>query len=198
MQRQNEVAYPFLPLPRSKGLSTFSIQPNGKNGIVVGLNRVNPAVTDTDLNQEPARVTLEPHENGIFDVKWNADDTLLATASGDKSTRISSVETQQLLSILDGHTSTVKCVAWDPAHRDLLTTGGRDGMLCLYDMRVNNMSDEDEIAARSAVITITAAHGQEKVSGGRRKVRPLPRGVTNILYPDDRPHGLVSSGSFDG
>ncbi|KAG1718237.1 WD40-repeat-containing domain protein [Suillus occidentalis] len=147
---------------------------------------------------EPARVTLEPHENGIFDVKWNADDTLLATASGDKSTRISSVETQQLLSILDGHTSTVKCVAWDPTHRDLLTTGGRDGMLCLYDMRVNNLSDEDEIAARSAVITITAAHGQDKVSGGRRKIRPLPRGITNILYPDDRPHGLVSSGSFDG
>ncbi|KAG0705406.1 WD40-repeat-containing domain protein [Suillus ampliporus] len=146
---------------------------------------------------EPARVTLEPHDNGIFDVKWNADDTLLATASGDKSTRISSVETQQLLSILDGHTSTVKCVAWDPTHRDLLTTGGRDGMLCMYDLRVNNLSDEDEIPARRPVITITAAHGQDK-AGGRQKIRPLPRGVTSILYPDDRPHGLVSSGSFDG
>ncbi|KAG2370070.1 WD40-repeat-containing domain protein [Suillus spraguei] len=153
----------------------------------------------TEWDCEPARVTLEPHENGIFDVKWNADDALLATASGDKSTRISSVETQQLLSILDGHTSTVKCVAWDPVHRDLLTTGGRDGMLCLYDLRVNNLSDEDEIAARSAVITIAAAHGQDKVSGcGRHKIRALPRGITNILYPDDRPHGLVSSGSFDG
>ncbi|KAG1753781.1 WD40-repeat-containing domain protein [Suillus paluster] len=147
---------------------------------------------------EPVRVTMEPHENGIFDVKWNADDTLLATASGDKSTRISSVETQQLLSILDGHTSTVKCVAWDPTHRDLLTTGGRDGMLCLYDLRVNNLSDEDEIPARTPVITITAAHGQDKAPGGRQRIRPLPRGVTNILYPDDRPHGLVSSGSFDG
>jgi denticleless len=26
----------------------------------------------------------------------------------------------------------------------------------------------------------------------------LPRGITNIIYPNDRPHGLVSSGSFDG
>jgi denticleless len=192
------VAYPFLPLPRSKDPSTFSIRPSGKNGIVVGLNHVNSMVIDTDLNQEPARVTLEPHDNGIFDIKWNADDTLIATASGDKSTRISSVETQQLLSILDGHISTVKCVAWDPAHRDLLTTGGRDGMLCLYDLRVNNISDGDEIAARSAVISITAAHGQDKVSRGRHKIRPLPRGITNIIYPNDRPHGLVSSGSFDG
>jgi denticleless len=155
---------------------------------------------DADLNQEPERVVLEPHDNGIFDIKWSADDTLLATASGDKSTRISSVETQQLLSILDGHTSTVKCTAWDPAHRDLLTSGGRDGMLCLYDMRVNNLSDKDdlEIPAIRPVMTITAAHGQEKAQGGRQKLRPLPRGVTNIVYPDDRPHGLVSSGSFDG
>lgn len=155
---------------------------------------------DIDLNQEPQRVTLEPHDNGIFDVKWSADDTLLATASGDKSTRISSVETQQLLSILDGHTSTVKCVSWDPMHRDLLTTGGRDGMLCTYDLRVKNLSDEDdsEIPARRPVTTITAAHGQEKGHGSRQKIRPLPRGVTNIVYPDDRPHGLVSSGSFDG
>ncbi|OJA09931.1 hypothetical protein AZE42_04888 [Rhizopogon vesiculosus] len=149
---------------------------------------------------EPQRVTLEPHDNGIFDVKWCADDTLIATASGDKSTRISSVETQQLLSILDGHTSTVKCVAWDPTHRDLLSTCGRDGMLCLYDLRVNNLSNEDnsEIPTRSPVITITAAHGQEKAQGGRQKIRPLPRGITNIVYPNDRPHGVVSSGSFDG
>lgn len=145
-------------------------------------------------------MTLEPHDNGIFDIKWNEDDTLLATASGDKSARISSVETQQLLSILDGHTSTVKCVSWDPSHRDLLTTGGRDGTLCLYDLRVDNLSDRDdsEISTRRPVITVTAAHGQEKAQGGRHKIRPLPRGITNIVYPDDRSHGLVSSGSFDG
>ncbi|KAH7930754.1 WD40 repeat-like protein [Leucogyrophana mollusca] len=151
-----------------------------------------------DWEFEPQRTILEPHDNGIFDVKWNLDDTLLATASGDKTTRITSVERQSTLHILRGHTSTVKCAAWDPSHKDLLSTGSRDGMVCLWDLRVSGPGNEDDIPVIAPVMTIFAAHGQEKSKGGRRKAPPSPRSVTNLIYSDGQPHNLVSSGSFDG
>lgn len=149
---------------------------------------------------EPQRTTFQPHENGIFDMKWSLDDSALATASGDKSTRISSVETQNILQLLQTHTSSVKCIAWDPSHRDILSTGSRDGQICVWDLRMssNRAGIGESIPALQPVITIHAAHGQGKSSGGRRKITPLPRSVTSILYAGTRSHALVSSGSFDG
>lgn len=154
------------------------------------------------LSIEPQRTTFQPHQNGIFDVKWSLDDSMLATASGDKSTRICSVETQNLLQLLQTHTSSVKCIAWDPSHRDILSTGSRDGQICVWDLRMASRraltSVGDGIPVLQPVITIHSAHGQGKSNGGRRKITPLPRSVTSILYAGTRSHALISSGSFDG
>ncbi|KIJ70351.1 hypothetical protein HYDPIDRAFT_122064 [Hydnomerulius pinastri MD-312] len=153
-----------------------------------------------DWDFEPQRTVFQPHDNGIFDVKWSPDDSMLATASGDKTSRICSVETQATLQVLQNHTSTVKCIAWDPSHRDILSTGSRDGMICVWDLRVASTSTAagESVPMLQPVITINAAHGQEKPKGGRRKAVPLPRSVTSLLYTDTRTHGLVSGGSFDG
>ncbi|KIJ19992.1 hypothetical protein PAXINDRAFT_166171 [Paxillus involutus ATCC 200175] len=149
---------------------------------------------------EPQRTVFQPHDNGIFDVKWSLDDSMLATASGDKTSRICSVETQNTLQVLQNHTSTVKCISWDPSHRDILSTGSRDGMICVWDVRVASgcTVNGENVPTLQPVITINAAHGQEKTKGGRKKAIPLPRSVTSVLYADARPHGLISSGSFDG
>lgn len=37
-----------------------------------------------DWEFESQRTIFQPHYNGIFDIKWNLDDSVLATASGDK------------------------------------------------------------------------------------------------------------------
>lgn len=133
-------------------------------------------------------------------MKWSLDDSRFATASGDKSTRISSVETQKILQLLQTHNSSVKCIAWDPSHRDILSTGSRDGQICVWDLRTagSPAGIGEGIQALWPVITIQDAHGQVKSNGGRRKLVPLPRSVTSILYADTRPHALTSSGSFDG
>lgn len=152
------------------------------------------------LSIEPQRTIFQPHQNGIFDVKWSLDDTMLATASADKSTRICSVETQNLLQLLQTHTSSVKCIAWDPSHRDILSTGSRDGQICVWDLRMTSSCAgiREGIPVLQPVITIHGAHGQGKSNGGRRKLTPLPRSVTSILYAGTRSHALISSGSFDG
>ena len=160
---------------------------------------------------EPQRLVLQPHENGVFDVKWSPSDTLLATASGDQSVRIttlaSSVSSEErTLHILRGHTGTVKCVAWDPRYDgQVLCGGGRDGSICLWDLRAGEMSQESR--AMNPVMTITNAHDDSDKSPKRNakprgkrmlaKQDPL-KSITHLLYTDCHPSGIVSSGSFDG
>ncbi|KAH9894342.1 WD40 repeat-like protein [Cubamyces lactineus] len=160
-----------------------------------------------DWDFEPQRVTLQPHANGIFDVKWSPSDTLIATASGDHSIRIttlsSSVPSQErVLHTLRGHEGTVKTVAWDPSRDgDILCTGGRDGAICLWDLRVGERSVRDEIVS---VLSIPKAHDLERKPARSRTSRgkvvagtPLPA-ITHLLYTDTHPHGVVSSCSSDG
>lgn len=133
-------------------------------------------------------------------MKWSLDDSLLATASGDKSTRICSVEMQNPLQLLQTHTSSVKCIAWDPSHRDILSTGSRDGKICVWDLRIasSRAGLREAIPVLQPVMVIHDAHGQRKSMNGRRKMLPLPRSVTSILYTSTQSHTLISSGSFDG
>lgn len=129
-------------------------------------------------------------------------DTLLATCSGDHSTHITDVESETITYALRGHKSTVKCVAWDPKHKDLLSSGGRDGALCFWDLRIAAKQNEENIDVLSPVMTIFGAHEDVTVKGtpkvNRGKKVPMPRSVTNVLYPECNPYGIVSSGSYDG
>ncbi|RDB23192.1 Denticleless [Hypsizygus marmoreus] len=153
-----------------------------------------------DWDPEPPRTTWQTHNNGIFDAKWNMDDTLLATCSGDQSTRITCSTTNNVTHVLRGHTSTVKCIAWDPNHKDLLSTGGRDGTICIWDLRMAGATEDDEPNVLAPVISIPGAHEEPKGKGRPRRGKhvPAPRSVTNLLYPEIGPYGLISSGSFDG
>ncbi|GLB33547.1 putative WD domain, G-beta repeat containing protein [Lyophyllum shimeji] len=154
-----------------------------------------------DWDPEPPCTTLQIHDNGIFDAKWNADDTLLATCSGDKSTHITCARTQIVTHSLRGHESTVKCVTWDPTHKELLSSGGRNGSICIWDLRVPGVKEADEAgpSVLSPVISIAGAHEDAKFKRGRRgKNVPTPRSITSLLYPETGPYGLISSGSFDG
>ncbi|KAI0068996.1 WD40 repeat-like protein [Artomyces pyxidatus] len=150
---------------------------------------------------EPQRIDLDVHDNGIFDIQWSMSDALFATSAGDHSTRITDPITAKTLHILRGHTSTVKSVVWDPAHENLLSTGGRDGGICVWDLRVEAMEQDDGVPhAISPVLTIKGAHGEDPQSKGRgRKAKTSgSRTVTSLLYPNTDPYGLISGGSFDG
>lgn len=131
----------------------------------------------------------------------------MATSSADHSTRVTCVETQGTTHILRGHATTVKCVAWDPSHSDLLATGGRDGSICFWDLRIGKKKkvdeEENDCATCEPVAVIKGAHEGAHINGGKLKVKrgkkdPLPRTVTSLLYPEGEPYGLVSSGAFDG
>lgn len=158
------------------------------------------AVAHAQHLAEPTRNVLQPHANGIFDVKWDRTDTQIVTCSGDHSSRITSVEKNVITHVLHGHTSTVKTVAWDPTNGSLLATGGRDGAICLWDLRTSTTKSADGVPVLNPVVMISDAHedpAKPKVRKNKKHT-PMPKTVTSLIYPEGAPYGLVSSGAFDG
>ncbi|TFY78636.1 hypothetical protein EWM64_g5376 [Hericium alpestre] len=149
-----------------------------------------------EWDYELPRTVLQVHDNGIFDVQWSPTDAFFATTSGDQSVCVVDVTAKKVLHVLRGHTSTVKCVVWDPANTSLLSTGGRDGGICIWDLRV-----ADQSIGLQPIVTIVGAHGEDAPAKGRGR-RPKPntagRSVTSLLYPEGDPYGLISSGTFHG
>ncbi|KAJ3841532.1 WD40 repeat-like protein [Lentinula raphanica] len=137
-----------------------------------------------EWDAEPPRRTLRPHVNGVYDVKWSPSDSRLATCSADRSIRISCPLTSQLLHTLEGHVSSVKRAAWHPINDSLLCSGGRDGAICIWDLRL----------PQNPVLKISDAH--ELPLKGRRSKQHVPKTVTNLVFNEDM--SLISSGSSDG
>jgi len=93
-------------------------------------------------------------------------------------------------------------MAWDPTNPSLLATGGRDGAIYLWDLRVGQHHDGGNLFAANPMMTIHGAHEntivKSKPKPRKGKQNSAPRTITNLLYPESQPYGLVSSGSFDG
>lgn len=80
-------------------------------------------------------LTFQPHSNAVMDLVFSPDDELLATASGDQSSRIIDVRTQKTTFIMKGHTTSVKQVRFQPGNSNILATSSRDGTVQIWDTR---------------------------------------------------------------
>ncbi|KAJ4492918.1 WD40-repeat-containing domain protein [Lentinula edodes] len=145
----------------------------------------------SEWDPEPSRTTLRPHDNGVYDVKWSASDSRLATCSADRSIRISCIDTSQVLHTLTGHASSVKRAAWHPSNDSLVCSGGRDGMICIWDLRIR----QSNAIGQSPVFNIPDAH-ESLMPSGRRTKQHTPKTITNLILNEGM--NLVSSGSSDG
>lgn len=138
------------------------------------------------------------HTNGIFDVKWSPSDNFIATASGDRTVTITdpSSSTGAVLYQLVGHSHTVKCVAWDPRSNDLLVSGGRDGSICLWDLRAKRRGSN---VHQRPVLSIPFVHEDVPGKATRKgRVSLTPRSVTSLVYVPDSSHEIISSGASNG
>ncbi|KAK5681892.1 hypothetical protein LTS10_006426 [Elasticomyces elasticus] len=83
-----------------------------------------------------AHLNIRVHRNAVMDLAFSSDDYLLATASGDQTSRVVDMHTQSILCVLSGHGSSVKQVRFQPnAGNNVLTTSSRDGTVQLWDLR---------------------------------------------------------------
>ncbi len=77
------------------------------------------------------------HGNAIMDLAFSEHDSLLATASGDQTAKITDMKTQLPLAVLGHHTALVKRVVFQPgkAGGNILATSSRDGSIQIWDLR---------------------------------------------------------------
>ena len=147
---------------------------------------------------EPQRTVLTAHSNAIFDLKWHPNDDFIATASGDQSIVIYSVQHENRLTTLAGHTQSVKCVAWEPENGNVLCSGGRDGSIHVWDLRVGeNRRASTGRGELGPSLVIPQAHkdvGARCTPNGRK----VARSITSLTYAIGKPYSIISSASFDG
>ncbi|KFY63960.1 hypothetical protein V497_01908 [Pseudogymnoascus sp. VKM F-4516 (FW-969)] len=82
-------------------------------------------------------VSFRPHSNAIIDMCFSQDDSLIATASGDQTSRVIDMATQTTISVLSNHTASLKQVRFQPgaANNSVLATSSRDGSVQIWDLR---------------------------------------------------------------
>lgn len=130
---------------------------------------------------------IRPHHNAVFHTEWSADDRTLAVASGDQRLTMVDVQTQTITSILSGHTGTVKDIKFDPSNPNLCTSGARDGMLAVWDLRTSSAGHI------KPVVTINAAHGYTHIGSINRRLSKSPTNAVSITALLYKPDGTILS-----
>lgn len=77
-------------------------------------------------------------------MEWIKNDTMIVTASGDKTCKIIDVESGVDVACLgrqngdNGHLGSVKCIQRIDYEGNIIASGGRDGKIILHDARIPN------------------------------------------------------------
>jgi WD40 repeat protein len=70
-----------------------------------------------------------------MDLAFSSDDYLLATASGDQTSRIIDMETQKVKFLMHAHSTSLKQVRFQPDNDNIVATSSRDGDIHIWDLR---------------------------------------------------------------
>jgi hypothetical protein len=150
-----------------------------------------------------------------MDLQFSSDDAYLAAGSGDQTAQIVDVRTQQTLSVLAKHKSSVKQVRFQPGDDKIVATSSRDGAVQIWDLRckggqmsVHSAWGSDAPYA-SVIRTLASAHadGSPAMSApgatssrtsSMNKVEPVNRrndvSITALSFlPEGREHLLLTA-----
>jgi len=101
-----------------------------------------------------------------MDMQFSSDDSYLAAGSGDQTAQIVDVRTQQTLSVLAKHRSSVKQVRFQPGDEKIVATSSRDGVVQIWDLRckggqISSHSAWGSDAPYASVVrTLSSAHAE--------------------------------------
>ena len=189
---------PLVVLGDEEGVIHFLDPSNGSNGF------------DSSL------LTLQPHDNAIMDLAFSHDDNLIATASGDQTCQVLDVQTKRSLYSLKAHSASVKKIQWQPGTgNNILASAGRDGNICLWDLRVRGQALGDgrrvrmhvtemasDMSVLSPVLEIFDAHNPNaKAQAASRKSKQgsiagrIDFSITSLSFLDASRGNLLASAS---
>lgn len=173
---------------------------------------------DSDYNTPSSfskpHVSWRAHTNAVMDVQFSSDDMYIATGSGDQTAQIIDARTQQCVSVLARHKSSVKQVRFQPGDDKIVATSSRDGAVQIWDLRckggqinVHSAWGEDAPYA-STIRTLSAAHADSCLPATNRSSSTTPLflaksdsinrrndiSVTALSFlPADRQHLLLTA-----
>lgn len=84
--------------------------------------------TTTTTSSLTSLATLKGHRRGVWSLRFSPVDRVLASASGDKTIRVWSLTDWTCVKVLEGHTGSVKSLAWVRGGLHVVS-GGDDGLL---------------------------------------------------------------------
>jgi WD40 repeat protein len=130
-EETHQFAHPALPFSTASCNTNDLIATGDESGSI----RLIETTPNSRHNFSSTYLTFQPHTNAVMDLVFSPDDEMLATASGDQSSRIIDVRTQKTTFIMRGHTTSVKQVRFQPGHSNILATCSRDGTVQIWDTR---------------------------------------------------------------
>ncbi|XP_019617553.1 PREDICTED: denticleless protein homolog [Branchiostoma belcheri] len=125
------------------------------------------------------------HGNVIHDLEWSPHQSIMVTASGDKTARMWDMESTNLMGVFKGHTKSVMSASFRTNDKWVFCTGARDRNILVWDGRCNHNG-----GFYGPVNSIRNGHPH-----------PVPStpwqhydGVTCVVYQDE--NTIVSAGSM--
>lgn len=76
---------------------------------------------------------MQGYSNWVHDLALSPDGKIIASSNDDKTVRLWDVQTNQCISILEGHAGCVWSVAFSPLSGGLLASGGDDQTIRFWD-----------------------------------------------------------------
>lgn len=143
----------------------------------------------------------QAHHNAIFDIAWAPGEMKLVSASGDHTAVLWDVQESgkfQEIARFHAHTRSVKTVAFPQEDKMMFATGARDGVIMLWDTRVQR----NQLAIRpdNFICNSHSAPGTPgNTSGNRSRKKTTPSrasSITGLVFQDT--HSLISCGAGDG
>ncbi|RMZ71104.1 wd domain [Pyrenophora seminiperda CCB06] len=137
---------------------------NTNSMLAIGDEDGNIHLQDSEGDFSKPHLSWKAHSNAIMDVQFSSDDLYLAAGSGDQTAQIVDVRTQQTLSVLAKHKSSVKQVRFQPGEDKIVATSSRDGAVQIWDLRCKGNQGSihsawgSDAPYASVVRTLASAH----------------------------------------
>ena len=130
-----------------------------------------------DLDIQPTTDTFRTDvyyaRGAIFDVRWSQSDKAIALATARSEALVIDAEYGSTTATMYGHARSQKVVRWNPYNENMLSTGSRDGSICIWDLRAQTRG------RIRPVIRILNPHSTHRRIG---TVTDIAYGDENVLY----------------
>ena len=130
-----------------------------------------------DLDIQPTTDTFRTDvyyaRGAIFDVRWSQSDKAIALATARSEALVIDAEYGSTTATMYGHTRSQKVVRWNPYNENMLSTGSRDGSICIWDLRAQT---------RGRIRPVIRKLNPHNTHGRIGTVTDLAYGDKNVLY----------------